>query len=210
MPIARLQKLASDKRQRLFEVAAREFATYGFEQASLNRILADANIGKSSAYYFFENKADLFAAVVQYALERLKVADLGADVEQLTAETFWPTLATLRREPLMRSFEHPWFFWVLSVTGQDSPVLLERELRPPEAEHVTGLVRRLVQRGQQLHVVRTDLPNELLCAWLFGLDKASDRWMMAHWEELDRASVAALSDQTVAAIRNALAPPNAQ
>jgi AcrR family transcriptional regulator len=209
MPIVRQQKLAADKRDRLFEVAAREFATHGFDQASLNRILAEANIGKSSAYYFFENKADLFTAVVQHAIERLKLPDFAFDVEHLGAETFWPAVAAMRREPLLRAFEQPWYFWVLSVTSRTSPTLLEGGPLASHAERATGLVRRLIERGQDLHVVRTDVPNELLVAWLFALDETTDRWMMRHWEELDRASVAALSDQTIAAMRGALAPPSA-
>jgi hypothetical protein len=39
MPFPRFYKLESKKRESLTEVAAQEFARYGFEDASINRIL---------------------------------------------------------------------------------------------------------------------------------------------------------------------------
>jgi AcrR family transcriptional regulator len=73
-----------------------------------NRILEQAQIGKGSAYYYFEDKADLFCSVIEHARERLRLADLTIDLATLTVETFWATVADLRREPLLRSFERPW------------------------------------------------------------------------------------------------------
>jgi AcrR family transcriptional regulator len=88
MPFSRFEKLAREKRERLFEIAAQEFASRGFEQASLNRILEQAQMGKGSAYYYFEDKADLFGAVIEHARERLHLDDLTIDLTALTAQTF--------------------------------------------------------------------------------------------------------------------------
>jgi AcrR family transcriptional regulator len=43
------------------EAAAKEFVAHGFEAASLNRILDDAGISKGAAYYYFDDKTDLYA-----------------------------------------------------------------------------------------------------------------------------------------------------
>ncbi len=206
MPFSRFEKLAPEKRERLFDVAAQEFASRGFEQASLNHILEQAQMGKGSAYYYFEDKADLFCTVIEHARERLHLSDLTVDLATLTVETFWPEVVELRREPLLRSFERPWLFWVLSVPAQLSPALMEREPLARLSQHFRTLVMRLIKRGQDLGVIRTDLPDDLLFAWLFALDQASDQWLMSHWEQMDRAAVEALSDHTVAAMRSALAP----
>src|SRR5262249_837088 len=205
MPFSRFEKLAREKRERLLEVAAQEFASRGFEQASLNQILEAAQMGKGSAYYYFEDKADLFCAVIEHACERLHLDELAIDFAELSAETFWSTVATLRREPLLRALERPWLFWVLSVPAQLSPALMQREPLARLSQQVTTLVKQLIKRGQDLGVVRTDLPDELLCAWLFALDQASDQWMMNHWQHLDPDAVAFLSDQTVAALSRAFA-----
>src|SRR5215471_17449024 len=74
MPFSRFANMPAEKRERLLTVAAQEFAARGFEAASLNHILEEAQIGKSSAYYYFEDKADLFDTVVNYCLDRLQLA----------------------------------------------------------------------------------------------------------------------------------------
>src|SRR5579885_3359575 len=53
-------------RQRLMRVAAREFARLGFDQANINIIAEQAEIGKGTIYLYFENKRDLFLAMLRY------------------------------------------------------------------------------------------------------------------------------------------------
>jgi hypothetical protein len=63
-----------------------------------------------------------------------------------------------------------------------------------------------VKKGQELGVIRTDVPDEMIFAWLQALDNASDHWLVANWEHLDRESIQRFSDQTVDAMRRTLAP----
>jgi AcrR family transcriptional regulator len=206
MPFSRFERLAPEKRELLLESAAKEFATHGFEQASFNRILEQAQMSKGAAYYYFEDKADLFGTVIQYVSEHLHLSNLDVDLAMLTAETFWPMVAELRREPLLRSFERPWLFRVISAAAQVTPALLERQPLASLAQQIRTFLMRLIKRGQDLGLIRTDLPDDLIVAWLFALDQASDQWLMAHWEHVDRAALAQLSDQTVAALSRMLAP----
>jgi TetR/AcrR family transcriptional regulator len=47
----------------------KEFADKGYEQASTNRIVKDAGIGKGMLFYYFNNKKDLYDYLVNYALD---------------------------------------------------------------------------------------------------------------------------------------------
>ncbi|MEZ5267744.1 MAG: helix-turn-helix domain-containing protein [Microthrixaceae bacterium] len=58
---------------RLLDPAEEEFAREGFEAASLNQILASAQMSKGQAYHYIADKADLYAAVMN-ALGRLGAA----------------------------------------------------------------------------------------------------------------------------------------
>ena len=69
MPRPRFKKLAADKRAAIIEAAGVEFAAHGFQGASLNAIIAAAGISKGAFYYYFDDKADLFATVIEYATE---------------------------------------------------------------------------------------------------------------------------------------------
>jgi AcrR family transcriptional regulator len=58
MPFTRFEKLTQERRERVLDAAAQEFAAYGFEDSSINRILENANMSKGAAYYYFEDKAE--------------------------------------------------------------------------------------------------------------------------------------------------------
>ena len=60
------------KRDQLIEVAKKEFLTKGYNKASLREICAKAGVTTGALYFFFENKADLFAAIVDEPLRGLK------------------------------------------------------------------------------------------------------------------------------------------
>jgi hypothetical protein len=64
----------------------------------------------------------------------------------------------------------------------------------------------LVRRGQELGVIRRDLPVELITAWLDALDRAADDWLLAHWQELTVDDITRVSDATVEAMRRTAAP----
>ena len=59
-------------RQKLIDRAKKEFLEKGYTKASLRSICADAGVTTGALYFFFENKADLFAAIVDPPLNGLK------------------------------------------------------------------------------------------------------------------------------------------
>lgn len=59
-------------RENLIEAAKREFLEKGYNKASLRTICANAGVTTGALYFFFENKADLFAAIVDPPLKELK------------------------------------------------------------------------------------------------------------------------------------------
>lgn len=63
-----------DTRERLLESARAEFSEKGYMKASLRRICAGAGVTTGALYFFFKDKEDLFAAIVEPPLEELKEA----------------------------------------------------------------------------------------------------------------------------------------
>ena len=59
-------------RQKLIESAKKEFLEKGYTKASLRSICADAGVTTGALYFFFENKEDLFSAIVDPPLNGLK------------------------------------------------------------------------------------------------------------------------------------------
>ena len=72
MPKQTFLNLPEEKRTVIVNAAIDEFAGYGFESASINRIVANSGISKGSFYQYFEDKADVFKYLLT-VLEREKM-----------------------------------------------------------------------------------------------------------------------------------------
>jgi AcrR family transcriptional regulator len=68
MPKQTFFNLPVEKREKIIKAAITEFAEYGLENASTNRIVANSGIAKGSFYQYFEDKQDVF----QYLLTVLE------------------------------------------------------------------------------------------------------------------------------------------
>lgn len=64
-------------RQRILREAAHEFARLGFDQANINVIAERAGIGKGTIYLYFENKRELFLAMLR-SIARIHLASIRA------------------------------------------------------------------------------------------------------------------------------------
>ena len=180
----RLEKLDAERQRRLFESAAAEFAAHGFDGASLNRILEKSGMSKSSLYYYFDDKADLFTTMIERSMAALFREIGGFDPVALTAETFWSTFEELYRRAIVIVGKNA---WLVQFGG-----MFYRLRGTPGKGSATGRVFQvarnwvtiIIERGQTLGEVRTDLPQSLLIDLTMSLLELLDRWVVAHWNEL--------------------------
>jgi AcrR family transcriptional regulator len=64
MPKQTFFNLPEEKREKIFNAAVDEFAEYGLENASTNRIVKNSGIAKGSFYQYFEDKQDVFMHMI--------------------------------------------------------------------------------------------------------------------------------------------------
>ncbi|HEX4204101.1 MAG TPA: TetR/AcrR family transcriptional regulator [Ktedonobacteraceae bacterium] len=85
-------------RHRIMHEAAREFASRGFDQTNINVIAEQAGIGKGTIYLYFENKRELFLAMLRHI----------AQAQLATVRSALAPDGTLqeRLERLFRAFVH--------------------------------------------------------------------------------------------------------
>jgi TetR/AcrR family transcriptional regulator len=57
-------KISEEKRQLILNAAQKRFAHFGISKTSMEDIAADIGLGKSSLYYYFTTKEDIFKAVI--------------------------------------------------------------------------------------------------------------------------------------------------
>jgi AcrR family transcriptional regulator len=205
MPLPRFHKLPADKRRSILDAATAEFAAHGFEDASLNQIIAGAGISKGAMYYYFADKADLYGAVLDDVLDRVAatVADLP---EPDDAQAFWSTLSaglarlgqTFFADPELAALARGLYH------GGGGPVY-ERLLA-----RSASWIQALLVRGQTLGAVRDDLPRDLLSEAVTGLLVAIDRWFADAFTRYTPAELMPLMSKVVPLLRDLLEPGRAR
>jgi AcrR family transcriptional regulator len=158
-------------RRRLFAAAKEAFVQYGFERASLNRILAAAGMGKSSFFYYFVDKEDLFGSVLQDAVARVAQAAGPIDLPSSTAR-FWPDAAAIVSR------------WGAAADAEPGFLELMRAFQPLRRTASSGLLRvmeearkvyrELLERGVALGELRRDLHTDTMMALIDAVDLVLD------------------------------------
>ncbi len=201
-PHPRFDKLDKAQQKAILDAAAAEFAKEGFERASINRIIAAADLSKGGLYYYFDGKEDLYAAVMDDVLDR--VVETVADIEEPEdAEGYWQMLA-MGLERLNVAFFND---SVLAALGRG---LYQRGGSDPAYEKILersgAWVRNLVEMGQRLGAVRSDVPLGLLAEALTGMLVAMDRWFVMAMETEPIEELMTLAPKTIELARDLLAP----
>jgi AcrR family transcriptional regulator len=195
-----------ERRDKLFQTAAEEFAAQGYDGASLNRIIERAGVGKSSLYYYFDDKRDLFGQLVQSVFEHF-VRDIGGfDYRTLTAETFWAEIEALFLKGVAFSERNAWYVRI----GQ----LFYRLRTHEKGGGATGgllamaeaWVASLLRHGMSLGVVRTDLPEALLVQSVMALVEVCDRYFLESWSQYGQLERRALVAQQMALLERVCRP----
>lgn len=171
--LERLWALDENKQARLLDPAEDEFVAYGFEEASLNRILASARMSKGHAYYYISGKSDLYQAVCSRRFNPLfDYANQQADA-LIDTSNFWRTIATLIAGLAGRLEENKKLSALaFSVYGSPSAA----KSLTPLTKRLDDIMERIVRAGQDLGEVRTDIPNDLIMEMLKGLTRSVDKW----------------------------------
>jgi AcrR family transcriptional regulator len=205
VPRPRFAKLDPEKKDRILTAAAQEFAAHGFDGASLNQILERAEISKGAAYYYFDDKADLFATVVQHYWDET-IGEVDFSLAELTAVNFWDRLEAVYRQQFQQQGDKPWMLGVVKAAGKMPPEMLLGGPLGDMIGQIMGWLLATLARGRELGVVRDDLAPDLMLALVAGIDNAADQWLIEHWPHLDTDEREKAVAQIFDVLRRALAP----
>ena len=181
VPTPRFFKLPPERQCQILDVAQAEFAAHGFDKASLNHIIIEANLSKGAFYYYFDNKADLFIVVVKRLIDRLPpIVQKLYDIKD--PARFW-------------EIAHDVFFQFVKMKMDPSMFRILGELLDPRISamvpgHLAEMTRfsittmsRFLETGQHLGLIRTDLPELLLVHMIQGIMLAISSWLLETMQE---------------------------
>lgn len=121
MQMKLFSELDSEKQQRIIDAALTEFAEYGYENGSTNRIVKNCGISKGSLFKYFENKEELYFYLIdtvsaQMAEEmRFDVSRLSRDLYERVIEYSVAEISWYVTNPVKGRF----LIGVASETGSD-------------------------------------------------------------------------------------------
>lgn len=200
-PLRRFQNLPPERRAEILRAAAAEIGVHGLEGTSLNRVIARAGISKSSFYYYFADKDDLYGALVTASLTRLLDA-MGTPAPAADPEEYWQGWRRMCHSFLHCQIEDPvlarlsWNAIQARTEGGAHPALAQA------AQRLSIWLEKVLRQGQELGAVRSDLASDLLLHASFGMLEGADRWLAERWGDLKDAPIEETSAAIVALLRS--------
>ncbi len=213
MALNRLSKLDPQKRERILRIATEEFAQWGYEKASLSRIIARCGMSRGALYYYFADKDDLYRTVLKAYADRMLKIWSGGSSKQIpafsqirTPEEYWAAWVRHWQRSLSNHEQNPVEAKLFGqcirqrASGTSHPALTEL------AAELRGWVREVLKRGQRIGAVRTDLAEELLLDASFGMMEGFDLWLDKCRQSGETGRVDAWADLAVGLLRRIVEP----
>jgi AcrR family transcriptional regulator len=167
MPKQTFLNLPQEKRDTIMNAAIEEFADYGLENASTNRIVKNSGIAKGSFYQYFEGKQDVFMHML-------------AVIEQKEMEFFTDTHPPTKN---MDTFQY--FRWMIKTGmefGFTHPRMVQAawrvllgeglyygpvfdEYRQKTTQILTTMIKEAMQRGEVDPSVDVELAVMIMETW---------------------------------------------
>ena len=168
MPLNRFLNLPHEDKERVLQIAKKQFSHHGYDAMSLNLLLKELDISKGQFYYWFEDKADLFFTVLKQGIDALqqRLNDHGMPKSK---SKYWEHMRNSRLISEML-WEEKYFVEIGQIIYRQIPQnhpLYERlqECGAPLREHFCDGI----QLGQTWGFVRTDLSASALYDLTDGL-----------------------------------------
>ncbi|MFC7441054.1 TetR/AcrR family transcriptional regulator [Laceyella putida] len=178
------QKIPADKREKIFQATIKEFADKGYEQASTNQIVQEADISKGLLFHYFGNKKGLFLSTFHYSIERVRAA-VVPPMEELSPDFFERQLQFARLK-LQLFMKHPLEYRFLLTAYDRVPEEIAIEIKQWK-ETVRGVNHQLMWEGVDFSRFRKDLPIERLIKWVMvSLEAVGEQWLPRLLAEPDK------------------------
>ena len=172
MPKDTFYNLPDEKRQIIEEAAIDEFSSFGFDNASINRIVAQCQIAKGSFYQYFEDKRDLFLHLMaQIAEEKIKfISPVMQDPIQLD---FFTLLEEMYRSGLAYAKANPKSALIGNQVFKDAKHPVHSEVfkggKDSGSDFCEDLLELAIARGE----VRPDIDKKFVANMLIAISIAA-------------------------------------
>jgi AcrR family transcriptional regulator len=161
MPTETFFNLPDEKRELICDVAVDEFSEFSFDQASINRIVANAGIAKGSFYQYFQNKKDLFFYILRRIGEE-KMKFLAPTWENLEDKDLFTSLRELTVAGIRFAHQHPRYTEIGNWIVANRSAEIFKEIMVDNSDTINSYFNALVEKAAARGEIRGDIRPEML------------------------------------------------
>lgn len=172
-----LRQLPEERQAEILDVAAAEFAKNGYQGTSYNQLLERLQLGKSSAYYYFEDKRDLFLTVAQHCYT-VCFESMAKLERPRTVSGFWKFIHQASVLGFAFILQNPTAAKVVQCMQREQQLIDELSAFD-FLDGMNDFHERVIREGQNLGAIRTDMPRVLLVRTARNLTVTFDQWFIA-------------------------------
>lgn len=148
--------MSDEKRCRIVDAALQEFAAHSFNEASINRIIKNAEIPKGSFYQYFKNKEDLYLYFLDEVSKEF-TDPLLLEKEMYPDANFFEVIQHTNREVLKLKNIKPEYIEIRMRAELDNNEFI-RNIRKKSTEKYIKIIERDKERG----IIKPDADAEII------------------------------------------------
>src|SRR5512135_2947760 len=166
------------RRNKILDAAQRLVYTKGYEQMSIQDILAEVHISKGAFYHYFLSKQDLMEGMIERMASQglalmapiAKDEHLDATQKMLRLFNFAARWKTARKDALMT---------LVKVWYADDNALLRQKSQDALLPRITPLITRIIRQGNDEGLFHTAFPEQT-CEIVFSMMMGIGESMIKH------------------------------
>jgi TetR/AcrR family transcriptional regulator len=173
---ATFSKLPSEKQDRVLDAAIEEFSRWGYEKASINRMVGRLGIAKGSIFQYFGSKKNLYFHIFEYAVGLVRRSLKGVKAET-EGEDFFIRLSKSLRAGVYFIQRYPRIYqiYLKMLFQEDFPFRADllRTIRIFSMDYLRPIVEEGMKKGELRHSLDPEVAA-------FFLDAMLDRFLQAY------------------------------
>ena len=194
MPKITFLNLPEEKRGRIIDIAIDEFAEYGYQQASISRIVERSEIAKGSFYQYFEDKKDLFKHILFIGGEK-KLIYIHHIMEELNELDFFHILRELYVGGVQYAKDHPKLSEIANNFIKNSDEALKKEIIGESAPRSIDFFKGLLMRGIQRQEIDPNIDIELVAYLITSMSVSISEYFLKEKKVKDDMEIMELVDK---------------
>ena len=123
---AKFENLDEEKRERILKAAMKEFSHKGYDQASTNEMVKEADIAKGLLFHYFKSKKQLFFYIYDHCIERI-TSELYAS-SSMEEQDFFVKIRLAQQAKLELLNKYPDMFKFVQVAYMDESPAIRLEM----------------------------------------------------------------------------------